>query len=81
VIAAALGSVTILIAGCTSLRMQPGLSNVSGISHYDRPADESIHDVISNGNDSCPSPWFGHGDCFFECRWPLCKRAERRPPP
>jgi hypothetical protein len=69
-------SMSMFIVGC--LRVHAGLSNASGISHYDRPADESIHDVVSNGVDSCPSPTFGHGDCFFACRWPLCKRSEKR---
>ena len=68
-------SLSILFMGCTSFRLQPGLSNVSGIRHYDRPVDESVHDVISNGVDSCPTR-FGSGDCFFACRWPLCVKRE-----
>jgi hypothetical protein len=67
--------IVVASADCGDFRFQAGLANVPAINR--RWTDEDFaHNVIANGDESCPPSGRPEDDRFFS-RWPPCASAAK----
>jgi hypothetical protein len=72
-------ALALALAGCEAFRFQAGLAQAPGINRRWTPEDFA-HDVIANGDETCPRSGRAEDDSLF-LRWPPCGGALSPPKP
>jgi len=60
----------LVLVGCSGVRFQAGLANAPGINRS-WTSEDFGHDVIANGDETCPASGRAEDDPLFH-RWPPC---------